>query len=1006
MSVRVEVLGGLRVFRDGEEVVALLRKPVQCALLVYLAVERSATKDELQAVLWPEKPTSKARGSLNNTMYELRSTLGSWAGLHGDEFRTADWVSTDVADLRDAVANGTVPERAPELLGACLEGVHLTSSGEFERWAEDLRASLARQQERLERSIVLARYEVGELDEALRRARMWADRRPMDDEAQYWAIRLEAETGHRSDAMDRFARFSEALKSRHGVEPSEEIGTLVAGIQRGETRSALEAGLVDIRPGPRTAPVARSSTPPTAWRPDDRSRSRLLKLLGGYIASSWVVLQVISLLLDRYERLTQSFFDAALVLAICGLPIVVATAFLQSRPVSGESLSGLRFLLARWFSWRNTALGGVAAASAWSAAAIGWLLVGPGSGPVLNPDRIVVFPMVTSGSAEPAEGVDVALAIGAALEHTEPLRFVDGWRLLDPEQRQDIAAITPTIAGGLSRQSQAGSYIEGVLWTTGDSLSLTLRLIDVASDSLVTQQTEHGHRESATFPGLALSAVLPLLPHIAREGTAIDLSSIADRSVASTALWLQGERSYRGGRFVEARDFFERAVSEDSLHVFAALRGAQAADYATDYPTAGNLLRSALANQARLPPRYRALALGLDAYQRGEADTSLDHLRRALELDPSWPEAAMAIGEVYFHLLPSDASRPDSLAEYWLRRAYSADTTFLPPLFHLSELALRGPAPAAAAPFVTVWTRSDPEPVLLRQIELAARCVEGDDVEWAALLPEESRAVLQAGEVLADGLHGEACAHAAFRAVFESDVNDNIRWTALKGLLGLEMARGRHERARALLAEGLGSGISATRTLYVYATLAGAPFAREAAGAEERLRRASGDTYETLPRWRWLMGAWLWYIGDTERLHALAEDFLADAEESGERRALMLAQALDARSTLARGDTAAAVAKLTRLAPTGRPIDIKYVESEGLAADRLLLAELHLARGDFEAARQTASLLDHAAPIMYPVFLLRSLEIRRDAAAALGKEQDARDFADRIAQLTSVSEDS
>ena len=68
---------------------------------------------------------------------------------------------------------------------------------------------------------------------------------------------------------------------------------------------------------------------PTFW---GRLReARLLRILGVYLAASWLLLQVADLFVDRLG-LPEWFVPAAFLLLAIGLVIVAATAWVQSRP--------------------------------------------------------------------------------------------------------------------------------------------------------------------------------------------------------------------------------------------------------------------------------------------------------------------------------------------------------------------------------------------------------------------------------------------------------------------------------------------------------------------------------------------------------------------------------------------------------------------------------------------------------------------------------------------------
>ena len=85
----------------------------------------------------------------------------------------------------------------------------------------------------------------------------------------------------------------------------------------------------------------------------------------------------------------------------------------------------------------------------------------------------------------------------------------------------------------------------------------------------------------------------------------------------------------------------------------AALRGAQAASWLNDMSEASALTKAVLAHVSLLPPRMEEFARGLDAYVSGQADSAVYWLTRAIKRSPQSTEAHMALGEVYYHLLPS-----------------------------------------------------------------------------------------------------------------------------------------------------------------------------------------------------------------------------------------------------------------------------------------------------------------------------------------------------------------
>ena len=107
--------------------------------------------------------------------------------------------------------------------------------------------------------------------------------------------------------------------------------------------------------------------------------------------------------------------------------------------------------------------------------------------------------------------------------------------------------------------------------------------------------------------------------------------------------------------FSRALEQYEAAIKSDSVFSLAALKGAQSAYWLRRDDEAQRLVRVALANAASLLPRYRAYGLGLDDYLLGRADSAARHFEEAVRIDPGWSEGWMALGEVYYHLLPRQA---------------------------------------------------------------------------------------------------------------------------------------------------------------------------------------------------------------------------------------------------------------------------------------------------------------------------------------------------------------
>ena len=135
MTLRLTTLGHPGVLLDEEDLSSLPGKPVTFGLLVYLAVEREATRDRLVGVFWPESSQEKARHALSQTLYELRQALGGdWVESTGNKVGVAPSLSVDCLEFTEMAEAGRHSEAVDLYDGPFLEGVHLVQTHPFEEW--------------------------------------------------------------------------------------------------------------------------------------------------------------------------------------------------------------------------------------------------------------------------------------------------------------------------------------------------------------------------------------------------------------------------------------------------------------------------------------------------------------------------------------------------------------------------------------------------------------------------------------------------------------------------------------------------------------------------------------------------------------------------------------------------------------------------------------------------------------------------------------------------------
>ena len=637
----------------------------------------------------------------------------------------------------------------------------------------------------------------------------------------------------------------------------------------------------------------------------------------------------------------------------------------------------------------------VAFAAAVLAAIIGaWWIVRPGNVD-LDPSRIVVFPLSASGlDADEPRGEAVATYVGYALEGTRPLRWLEGWQLLDAKARSDTGRLTTAAARALSRKAHAGYFIDGAIIRSADSVTVALQLSSVSEDSVVARSTVTEAR-TAFIPNLGLRAVARLMSALLQPGRTVDVSALSDRQPASVVNFLQGEHEYRRMQFTPALAHYKASVRMDSTFALAALRGAQSADWLSRADEDSALVEIALSHEVSLPLLQRMIARGLRAYVIGNADSAVYYFERALALEPASAQTWAMLGEVYARMLPTRGPA-DSLSEQAFQRARSLDAGFAPALLHLERLALRRGDRAAIKRLAAELKSANADTSHSVARALMTQCLEHGpaSVDWSGAVRRDIESVLTAGKLFSAGAMQPACARAALQALLEGDsiVPRGYRWVSLLTLEGIDEALGRSTTVGQAPRRG-----TADIPLWPLAALrAGPELQRDGRRALDSLASSYGT----------LRTGSLWYLGlialrlrDTPALTSIQRVIASRADSSGTRVDRLVASQTSALLKVLRGDSAAAIRELRVLRPTARRNDITWQPWESLAAERLLLAELLLARGDARSAIDVATLIDAPEPVAHLYYLRRSLQLRVRAADLLRDAARAKSYRARLAQL-------
>ena len=242
--------------------------------------------------------------------------------------------------------------------------------------------------------------------------------------------------------------------------------------------------------------MASSSENPLKRLIREIHRRSLWQVLGIYVVASWFVLQVVEVLQDMMP-LSEWFAGLSVGLLLIGLPIVLATAFLQQGgpaqappPVSITMMDELypvaaeRSAPSRLFTWKKAILGGFGAFA---------VLIGVGVGRVISDDG------TGSGIAEAPTSVEQSVAVIPFVNmsgNPENEYFSDGIteELLNAlAQLPDVRVPGRTSSFAFKGQNltiqqiadtlNVAHILEGSVRRSGETVLITAQIVDAETDT-------------------------------------------------------------------------------------------------------------------------------------------------------------------------------------------------------------------------------------------------------------------------------------------------------------------------------------------------------------------------------------------------------------------------------------------------------------------------------------------------------------------------------------------
>jgi TolB-like protein/tetratricopeptide (TPR) repeat protein len=406
-------------------------------------------------------------------------------------------------------------------------------------------------------------------------------------------------------------------------------------------------------------------------------QSRMFQVVVVYAGAAWVVLEVAGTLSENLG-LPRWVFAAALVLLLVGFVIVLATAWVQSRPGiasraeadevpeaweldPGDLVRALSRGRLPHLTWARALAGGGLAFLLLFGLAGSYVLIQDGGESFVTRDPgeaepgLAIMPFAVSG-----EGLDVwregmVDLLATNLDGVAGLRTINSrtilarWRERGVDAGADLAEVLAT-----ARATGATLALVGSAVRIGADVRLSAELHDLQRDRTLGTARVEGPEDSilTVIDRLSVDVVRRVLEDEDGSGPSVrSVTTLTTSSLPSLEAFLEGESLYRAGNFAGAVRAYERAVAADSGFAMPYYRLSHAVGWMEGLSDVAQAYgRQARALADRLPARDAALLRASDlALGEGRVE-GIRELEAMSRRYPDDPEVWYELGEAYNHL--------------------------------------------------------------------------------------------------------------------------------------------------------------------------------------------------------------------------------------------------------------------------------------------------------------------------------------------------------------------
>ena len=229
--LRLETFGGLAL-TDGKEEHPQPRR--RLALLARLAASgnKGVSRDDVLALLWPERDLESARHSLDQLLYETRRALGASPEVGGATLHLDPAVvACDLADWDTALHRGELETAVALYRGPFLQGFFLNGSAPFEQWTESVRAQLTATYRRTLESLATTCAAHGKLDDGIAWWRQLAADDRVGSRVALGLMHALADSGDRAGALEFFRVHERVVQAELDAPPDPAVSAFAQSLR-------------------------------------------------------------------------------------------------------------------------------------------------------------------------------------------------------------------------------------------------------------------------------------------------------------------------------------------------------------------------------------------------------------------------------------------------------------------------------------------------------------------------------------------------------------------------------------------------------------------------------------------------------------------------------------------------------------------------------------------------------------------------------------------------------